>query len=174
MNREILFRGKRVDNEEWIYGSLVTGAFVKSSTGQDIPYIFNTDECDTADCFEDFTDDYGYYEVDPSTVGQYTGLTDSKGNRVFEGDIVKCWDDAADDVNWGLDNHHTGRIEYSGTCFSLAVKSRFPKSISNAASRHEIDGDYPNTITYLDRWVNAENIEVLSNRFDNPELIKQS
>lgn len=100
MNRETLFRGKRVDNGEWIYGSLVTGAFVKSATGQDIPYIFNTDECSNADCFEDFTDDYGYYEVDPSTVGQYTGLTDSKGNKVFEGDIVKGGIYTAYEIKW--------------------------------------------------------------------------
>lgn len=88
MNREILFRGRRIDNGEWIQGSLVTRAFVKSATGQDIPYIFNTDECSNADCFEDFTDNYGYYEVDPATVGQFTGLLDKKGNRVFEGDLI--------------------------------------------------------------------------------------
>ena len=62
--REILFRGKRIDNGEWVYGF-----YSKHSTGK--TFIRVTGKPCT-----------GSYEVDPSTVGQYTGLTD-KNDKII-------------------------------------------------------------------------------------------
>lgn len=71
--REILFRGKQADSGKWVYG-FISGL---NDDEYGIPMTMNDTEC-LCDII-----------VNPITVGQYTGLTDKNGRRVFEGDI--CW-----------------------------------------------------------------------------------
>ena len=85
MNDRYLYRAKRTDNGEWVEGSLITGVFLR--LGQDIPYILCPDKADY-DCFDDFTEENGIFEVDPFTICQCTGLKDKNGKLIWENDIM--------------------------------------------------------------------------------------
>lgn len=86
MNNRYLYRAKRTDNGEWVEGSLITGVFFR--LGQDIPYILCPGKADY-DCFEDFSEENGIFEVDPSTICQCTGLKDKNGKLIWENDVCR-------------------------------------------------------------------------------------
>lgn len=127
--REILFRGKRLDNGEWVEGNL----FIPDSPDKPTEICFGTNIVRIC------------YEVAPETVGQYTGLTDINGVKIFEGDIV-------------------GRFE---NCEESFYRIEFDEKFASFIGT-EING-----IGFIRFSRGREICEVVGNIYDNPEITEK-
>lgn len=136
--REILFRGKRADNGEWAYGYYLEeiGSCIKEK-----PSAVSTQT----------------YLVLHETVGQYTGLNDKNGKKIFEGDIVRLTD------------------EYNEIEWTAVVVFGNPNGEYNWGWQLKAIGEFDGNKDIL-LWVDMEEsgayCEIIGNIHDNPELLE--
>lgn len=139
--REILFRGKRVDNGEWIEGGYAENGgktFIIVRTR----YIPDTRDWDAVEYYENNPCYHlSMIEVDPETVCQYTGLTDKNGRKIFEGDILSFS---------AYGENYKGDVR--------VIKGNFTIWCGKCAP-------------FLDDALEKHSAIVIGNIFDNPELI---
>lgn len=104
MENRYLFRGKRIDNNEWVYG---------------LPSCDEDGEIEEIEVWSE--DDINFYSVDPSTICQCTGLNDKNGNLIWENDICDRKEQYPEIVkyfngDWTLDYSYASHKE-SGGCY---------------------------------------------------------
>lgn len=152
--REILFKAKRIDNGEWVEG-YYTESKGKTFIGIDISIGID-------DIFEVFcTPVIRWFEVDPETFCQFTGLCDKNGKKIWESDIISY---QRDNDDCPFPNKNTkkrfGKVFYQG------FRSTFAIGMGKNGSRSIND----------DLWKYVQNgnrVEVIGNQFDNPELLQE-
>lgn len=139
--REILFKGKRVDNGEWVYGLL-------ARTSTDVSNIVEKK-------FDVLTPVY------TNTVGQYTGLTDKNGKKIFEGDILKCVGNKC--VRKGV------LMDFEEVTHVSVVE--WWNSYCNCGYR--VKNQNGKTMMIKQSSLSGMDAEIIGNIFDNPELMKE-
>ena len=131
--REILFRGKRYMDDAWVDGSL-----------------FIDEKKEKHEILLGYVNYRVGWEVIPETVGQFTGLTDKNGKKIFEGDIVRYFQR----LLGGVDYEHKDPVLF-------------------------LEGGFTVGVYFLNNWIRdasngniqLEGIEVIGNIHDNPELL---
>ena len=142
--REILFRGKRLQGGDWVEGYFFKSDINKRVRESGKATLIFTPDCDT---FITVPECHNSFMVVSDTVGQYTGLLDKNGKRIFEGDIAKVLQGKDKDIAY---------VGFENGAFML-----YPKT-GNIYER-----------TLWEYWYNDWDVEVIGNITDNPELLEK-
>lgn len=145
--REILFRGKtnyEGKDTEWVYGGLLPES---ASTFPIIVRDYDNDE--------EWIGVIDWATVDPETVGQYTGLNDKNGTKIFEGDIVRGrhWTSRN---NKNVEEYHLWRVD-------LSEKSGLITFVDSPTTECKLS---------IHDFADFEEVDVVGNIYDNPKLLE--
>lgn len=135
MKRIVKFRGKRLTDGKWIYGDFFRNrgkAFITTDEIVENPLASWQD-----------------YNVDPDTVGQFTGLQDVDGKEIYEGDIIES--------------------SFGG---GIPVRHVVGYDEKDAAFTSNLIGAYPNSGSIRQSWIDQYGKKTIGNIHDNPELLK--
>ena len=135
MDREILFRGKLLYDDDWAYGYFVKGG--------------------TRNCIVESLASYPKYDIEPHTVGQYTGIKDINGTKIFEGDIVEITCKFKGKVEF----ENCGVVKYKDSGFIVDIftdEEAFDFILMQSVCNNEREDSYI----------------VIGNIYDNSELLK--
>ena len=135
-----LYRGKRKDNGEWVFGSLYKQTEFYGDPCVEWYIITSTESLEYDQALE-------YHEVDPETVGEFTGMTDKNHKKIFEGDIVQT-----------IKTEFKPPRKYKKP-FQVHYNSDFPITVEEYYSPFE---HFTEKVAY----------EVVGNTHDNPELLE--
>lgn len=127
MSREILFRGKRIDNGEWVEGDLIQSPDGRKGIS-------------TLDSI---------FTLQPSTVCQFTGLTDENGKKIWENDIIAYTDMTSTESGYS-ERDCIGQVKWSGEELCFYVTNRLS----------------------AESWEVLQECVVIGNAIDNPELLE--
>lgn len=142
--RTIKFRGKRIDNGEWVSGSL-------DLTASQVSILWDRidNEGDTAPWFAD---------VDPDTIGQFTGLLDKNDKEIYEGDIINL-------------NDEDFELEHGNGIVVFLDKDAGGRPCGGLWYLEDADEDSNTENSLYDLWYEGT-LEIIGNIHDNPELLK--
>ena len=160
--REILFRGKRLDNGEFVWGDLIASNLISPDRNGEL-YI-NGKYVDGM-----VWGDGCFYRIDQSTIGQYTGLTDKNGVNIFEGDIVDLF---------GM----KGKVVQECGAFGIGFMKTIDYDLLESKIPFNNSANFCFNDNFISLWEvfwNYEQddnplyeVEIIGNIHDNPELLK--
>lgn len=132
--RTIKFRAKTT-NGEWVYGHYSTGGFIHADGTETARHLIHADIL---------------YDVNPDTVGQFTGLVDRNGREIYEGDII-----ISDEYKHTC--HYVRYMESEAMFVAMIIGS----SLDEYCGIRQL-------------WIDKFSKKIIGNIHDNPELLKQN
>ena len=141
--RDILFKAKRIDNGEWVEGAYFPKSKYPTKKNRTLIWVWQIGKF-----YCDYNCGYSPYEVDEKTICQYTGLKDKNDKKIFEGDLILLMD------RWYC------AVEYDVENARFILNGEYVKNEDEDEVTHSSFAPYY-----------QNEIEVVGNIFDNPELL---